>query len=187
MTIIDEAIIFAAKSHSGQKRKLGGMPYIFHAVEAAQIAAGLTHDESTVAAAALHDTVEDCGVTPDEIREAFGERVLELVMCETEDKKKERPPEETWKERKAESLEVLKNTSDREVKVIWLSDKLSNMRSFCREYKKSGEGLWSNFHQKDKAQHEWYYTAVENYLSELSDSDAYKEYSEILDYIFNRR
>ena len=58
-SILDKAIVFAVKAHQGAERKGKGYPYIVHPMEAVSIAATMTNDQELLAAAALHDTVED--------------------------------------------------------------------------------------------------------------------------------
>ena len=126
MELVSEAIAFAVKAHDGMRRKKSEAPYILHPMEAAVIVGTMTDDQNLIAAAALHDVVEDAGITIGEIGEKFGARVKELVSSETENKREELPPEETWRIRKQESLEKLKATDDMDVLVLWLGDKLSN-------------------------------------------------------------
>lgn len=182
--LIDKAIVFATERHSGQVRKFKKTPYILHPLEVAVILSTITDDENTVAAGLLHDTVEDTDTVIEEIKENFGERVFTLVASETEDKHADRPPESTWEQRKQESLTELKNTSDIEIKKMWLADKLSNMRSFYRVYTEHGDEMWKMLNQKDKAQQAWYYRTVAECVSELSDTAAYKEYEGLTDKIF---
>lgn len=184
MDVLEEAIKFAVDAHSGQVRKYSGTPYILHPLEVASIIATVTADRETMAAGVLHDTVEDCDVDPKEIREKFGPRVAALVQSETEDKLSDRPPAETWKERKADSLLFLHYTKDRDVKILWLADKLSNVRSFYREYLKNGNEIWQNLHQKDPAQQAWYYRTIAGYLSELSGTAAYDEFINLTEKLF---
>ena len=82
--LLDRAIIFAVKAHAGTERRGKGFPYIVHPMEAMEIVATMTPDQELLAAAALHDTVEDTDVTLEEIRENFGERVAMLVAHECE-------------------------------------------------------------------------------------------------------
>ena len=187
MDVLEEAILFAVKAHSGQIRKLANTPYILHPLEAAAIIATMTDDRETMAAGVLHDTIEDCGVDPQEILEKFGRRVAALVQSETEDRLSTRPPAETWKERKDDSLLVLRHTHDRQVKIMWLGDKLSNIRSFYREYLKKGDAVWSVLHQKDPAMQGWYYKTIGEYLSDLSDTAAYQEYMDLVHRLFDRQ
>lgn len=181
---LNEAICFATACHAGQVRKLANTPYILHPLEVASIIGTITNDEDTMIAGLLHDTVEDCGLDPKVIREKFGARVAALVQCETEDKLSDRPPEETWVQRKAESLLILKTTKDLSVKIMWLGDKLSNIRSFHREYMKVGDAVWQPLNQKDPKMQAWYYKTIAKYLSELGDTAAYKEYTEHVNAMF---
>ena len=75
MNIIEKAIQFATKAHEGAYRKGTSLPYIIHPLEAASIAAQITEDPEVIAAAVLHDVVEDTSFTEDNIRVLFGSRV----------------------------------------------------------------------------------------------------------------
>ena len=108
MELVSEAIAFAVKAHDGMRRKKSSAPYILHPMEAAVIVGTMTDDQNLIAAAALHDVVEDAGITIEEIEEKFGKRVRELVESETENKRENLPPESTWRIRKEESLDALK-------------------------------------------------------------------------------
>ena len=184
MNVYEEAIQFAAEKHSGYVRKMFTLPYVIHPLEVSVIVSAMTDDLNTMAAAVLHDTVEDAGVSIEEIVERFGETVKKLVAAETEDKRRNRPPEETWEIRKKEVLEEIRNSDNIEAKKICLADKLSNMRSIKRLYDEKGASLWNGFHQKDPAVQEQYYRAVLDSLSELSNTDAYRELEETVKYIF---
>ena len=184
MTLFEEAVEFALNAHSGMVRKKEQIPYILHPMEVAAIASTMSHDEELLAAAVLHDTVEDTDVTMDDIKTHFGDRVAELVASETEDKHEERPAEETWEVRKKDSLSVLENTDDIMVKKLWLSDKLSNMRSFYRIWKKEGSSMWNWFHQKDQVKQAWYYRTIRESTEELKEFEAWTEYSDLVDQIF---
>ena len=172
---LDRAIVFATKAHSGMHRKKDGIPYILHPMEVASIAGGITTDEEVLTAALLHDTVEDTNVTLDTIKSQFGDRVAALVASETEDKRRDRSPAETWMQRKVESLAALRNAVDPGVRVLWLSDKLANMRSFARQYEKEGDRMWKDYNQTDPAQQAWYYRTIEALTSDLKDTNAWKE------------
>ena len=186
MDVLDKAIEFATKAHSGQVRKLANTPYILHPMEVATIISTLTSDKETMAAGLLHDTVEDCNIDPLTIYKEFGKRVYGLVLSETEDKLSDRPASETWMERKEESLLMLENTKDEHVRILWLSDKLSNMRSFYREYLKHGDDIWNSLNQKDPSKQEWYYRSIAKSLVSLKDSAAYIEYVELVDKVFGK-
>ena len=120
----------------------------------------MTDDQNLIAAAALHDVVEDADVAIEEIEERFGKRVRELVESETEDKRADLPPASTWRIRKEESLSVLKNTDDIAVLMVWLGDKLANMRSIYHDFKVVGVQMWQRFNQKDGNEQAWNYHSI---------------------------
>lgn len=184
MDVFDQALIFATERHSGQTRKRNNLPYILHPIEVAEIVGTMTEDREVLAAAVLHDTVEDTDTTIEEIRERFGKRVALLVMTETEDKRPDLPPEATWELRKEETLNILENTKDIGVKMMWLGDKLANMRSFARQYRTEGHALWQHFHQKDPARQAWYYHKILRCLRVLSEYDAYLEFKALVNTVF---
>lgn len=184
MDVFEKALHFAIEKHSGQVRKMANTPYILHPVEVASIVGTMTDDKEILAAAVLHDTVEDTDTTLEEIEENFGRRVALLVMTETENKRPDKPEAETWELRKEETLIILEHTKDMGVKMMWLGDKLSNMRSFAREYRRRGDAIWLDLNQKDPARQAWYYTKIANCLSELKEYDVYREYVSLLNYVF---
>lgn len=80
LDMINKAFQKAKQLHQGQKRK-DGAPYISHPVEVALILAKLNFDENVVAAALLHDTIEDCSYTPEQMKNEFNETIFNLVDC----------------------------------------------------------------------------------------------------------
>ena len=186
MELVSEAIAFAAKAHDGMRRKKNSVPYILHPMEAAVIVGTMTDDQNLIAAAALHDVVEDAGISIEEIEERFGKRVRELVQSETENKRADIPPAETWRIRKEESLTVLKNTEDIGVLMVWLGDKLANMRSLYRDWKLDGDAIWQRFNQKDARQQAWYYHTIASLTQRLSDTSAWLEYKTLTELVFGK-
>ncbi len=184
MTLLDKALHFAIDKHSGQVRKTQDTPYILHPIEVAAIVGTMTNDTDTLCAAVLHDTIEDTDTTFDDLKEMFGRRVALLVMTETENKRKDLPAEQTWHLRKEETLTMLSTTKDMAVKMMWMGDKLSNMRSFYRSYQKEGDGLWSHFHQHDINEQAWYYRTIAECLKDLREYEAYKEYVRLTNIVF---
>ena len=186
MELASEAIAFAVKAHDGMRRKKGDAPYILHPMEAAVVVGTMSDDQHLIAAAALHDVVEDAGVTIDEVEKRFGKRVRELVESETEDKRADLPPSDTWRIRKEESLAVLKNTDDIGVLMVWLGDKLANMRSIYREWKVEGDAMWQRFNQKDVNEQAWYYGSIVKLTERLSDTSAWLEYKALTEIVFGK-
>ena len=186
MELVSEAIAFAVKAHDGMRRKKSEAPYILHPMEAAVIVGTMSDDQNLIAAAALHDVVEDAGITIDEVEERFGARVRELVGSETEDKRADLPPSDTWRIRKEESLAVLKNTDDIGVLMVWLGDKLANMRSIYRDWKVEGDAIWQRFNQKDVNEQAWYYGSIARLTERLSDTSAWIEYKTLTELVFRK-
>ena len=140
-TVLDKAIGFAARAHAGQVRKGTSTPYILHPLEAAAICATVTDDLEVLAAAVLHDVVEDTGISIDQVEEEFEARVANLVTGESEDKREGLPAAETWRIRKEEAIEHIRSAEDPGVKIICLGDKLSNMRAIHRDFEELDEEL----------------------------------------------
>lgn len=179
--MVNRAIEFATKVHDGQFRKGTRRPYIVHPIEVGDIVASMTHDEEIISAAILHDTIEDCeGVTVEVLEEMFSPRVASFVMQESEDKSK------TWMERKSATIEHMKN-APREVQMIGLADKLSNMRDIDRDYPICGEELWNRFRMKDKQTIGWYYKGVRDALRKPFERvPAYEEYCRLIEKNFGK-
>lgn len=184
MDVFEKAAAFALRAHGGMTRKRTNTPYILHPMEAACIVGTMTDDREILAAAVLHDVVEDTPVTAEEIRETFGDRIAELVASETEDKMEGRPKSETWMERKKESIARLRGSTDPAVHMIWLGDKLSNLRGFYRQYEKTGADLWKEFNQKDPEVQHWYYRTVAETIRDLEPHPAWKEFDALIRLIF---
>ena len=182
--LLDRAIIFAVRAHAGIERRGKGFPYIVHPMEAVEIVATMTPDQELLAAAALHDTVEDTDTTVEQIRAEFGDRVAELVAAESDEPHESRDSVENWRARKQTAIDRLAAAS-RDVKIVALGDKLSNMRAIARDYAVQGDALWNLFHAKDRKDHEWHYRELAASLIELRDTFAYKEFELLINQVFS--
>lgn len=123
MSLLFKAWLFATERHAKQTRKNAAKsPYITHPVEVTQILidAGVT-DEETLAAALLHDTIEDTGVTHTQLTDLFGRRVADFVQECTDNKSLSKV------DRKKLQIEHAAVISDN-AKVIKLADKISNLK-----------------------------------------------------------
>ena len=179
-SLFDKAVKFAVEAHSGTERRCKGYPYIIHLMEAAAIVATMTNDQELLAAAVLHDTVEDTDVTIEQIRELFGDRVAELVQHETA------PLDEslTWREKKTAQLKQLAD-APHDSKIVALGDKFSNMSGIALDYRQIGDEVWKRFHAPNgKPDVEWYYRSLADAMSELSYTLAYQEYVKLLEEVF---
>ena len=176
-----KAMSICFQAHKDQTDK-SGLPYVFHPFHVAEC----MKDEASTVTALLHDVVEDADISINEIEEKFGKRVRELVESETEDKRADLPPAETWRIRKEESLEVLKNTDDIGVLMVWLGDKLANMRAIYRDFKLEGVQMWQRFNQKDVNEQAWYYRSIADLTRRLSDTSAWLEYKTLTELVFGK-
>lgn len=183
--LLDRAIIFAVKAHAGTERRGKGFPYIVHPMEAVEIVSTITPDQELLAAAALHDVVEDTGISADDLRREFGDRIADLVVAESDVFTEGVSEEDSWHARKRAAIERLSRAS-RDAKIVAMGDKLSNMRAIARDYAVQGDKLWSIFHAKDPKDHEWHYRGLADALSELSDTFAYKEFVQLIDQVFKK-
>jgi (p)ppGpp synthase/HD superfamily hydrolase len=128
MTLVDTARIFATAAHAatGQKRKYTGEDYIVHPAEVAAIVASLADaTDEMIAAAWLHDVLEDTGVTPDQMREVFGDKVTELVLWLTD---VSQPGDGNRSTRKAIDRQH-SASAPADAQTIKLADLISNTRS----------------------------------------------------------
>jgi GTP diphosphokinase / guanosine-3',5'-bis(diphosphate) 3'-diphosphatase len=127
LDIIDRAYIYSARVHDGQVR-LSGEPYLSHPLEVASILADMNLDVVSVAAGFLHDVIEDTSATEEDIKEMFGQDVLNIVSGVT---KLSKLPFRTSQAREAESIRkmILAMANDIRVVLIKLADRLHNMRT----------------------------------------------------------
>lgn len=181
--LLDRAIIFAVQAHHNTERRGKGFPYIVHPMEAVEIVSTITADQELLAAAALHDTIEDTDVTVEQLREAFGDRVAELVHAESDQFTEGVSEEDSWHDRKQAAIDRLAAASH-DAKIVALGDKLSNMRAIWRDYQTQGDKLWNIFHVKDKASHAWHYRGLAESLKELQDTFAYQEFVQLINEVF---
>ena len=185
MNKLEEAIIYATVMHQGKVRKFNGIPFILHPMEVAQILSTITDDEEIITAGILHDIVEDTDGTLVEIEKRFGKRVALLVSSESENEYPGEDRADSWKRRKEESLLMLKNSSDIGVKMLWLADKLANIRSLAGEYSEKGESIWQTFHQHDPQMQHWYYKSVAELVElSLNKTGAFKEFIKHINFIW---
>lgn len=177
--VIQKALETAMMAHEGQYRKGSKIPYILHPMEAGVIASSLSMknnqvDEEVVAAAILHDVIEDTDLGYQDLSNKFNEKVIRLVRLQSEDKSK------TWKERKERTIELLKENQDIDFEIVTLADKLSNLRAIYRDYQIVGDDLWERFNVNEKSMHKWYYASIVENMKQLKDTKEYQEYNELL-------
>jgi len=120
--LVQRATEFATAAHDGQVRKYTGVPYIVHPIEVMEIVKTVPHDDAMLAAALLHDVVEDCDVTIEEIIVEFGSDVASLVSDLTD---VSRPEDGNRKVRKTKDRNHSATSSSR-AQTVKLADLISN-------------------------------------------------------------
>ena len=165
-TKLDLAICYAVARHSGQYRKGTQRPYISHPLEVLSILVSMDVHVNVLIAGVLHDTVEDTDATIEEISSLFGEEVAELVAHHSEDKSK------TWAERKIHAVNSL-SEADRNLKMLVMADKISNIRSLAADYILHGDKVWDRFNAPKEKQ-AWYYTEIAKALEDMRYDQATK-------------
>ncbi len=180
--IIEKAVAKAIVLHAGQTRKGDGTPYINHPLMVGFTLARYSNDERIIAAGILHDTVEDCEYTLEELRSDFGTEIATLVSAVTEDK-----TIEDWTERKRENVARIKATPN--AVHIKIADNLANMTSLLAAVQKEGTVVWSRFNASKEQKLDYFRAAfdiagnslpvemVTRYVALLKDL----EYSEVFE------
>lgn len=156
------ALQFAFEKHRRQLRKGSGVPYMTHLMSVSALVMEHGGGEDEAIAALLHDSVEDVGVTLEEIRMKFGDRVADIVAGCTKDKVdwKSIPPEKIWEamlEGHLKYFEHLKSSFE-SIRLVSACDKLHNCRDIVKDleagrdiFKKMKGGPQGTF---------WYYTEL---------------------------
>ena len=161
MTILserfDEALVFATRLHTKQRRKGTEIPYVAHLLSVAAIVLEDGGSEDEAIAALLHDAVEDQGgrATRNLIRENFGEKVVEIVDGCTDADSVPKPP---WRARKERYVAHILEASA-EVRRVSAADKLHNARSILADLRVIGDAIWKRF-AGGKDGTLWYYRAL---------------------------
>jgi (p)ppGpp synthase/HD superfamily hydrolase len=140
-TLIRDAYELLIFKHGGQHQKVNGRPYVEHPISVASDVREAGFDSGMVAAALLHDIVEDSDVTVDEVRERFGDQVAKLVDAMT-DLSEVKP----FERRMALHRERVVATGP-EAAAIFAADKLNNVRALRAAYAEDGEEVAERFVQ----------------------------------------
>ncbi len=130
----------AAKAHRNQLRKGSDVPYITHVVHVATILMHYGFEEEVVLAGLLHDVVEDCEVTPEEIAQAFGDEVARIVEAMT------KPAGMSWEGARAAIVAQLE-TGGPSVAAVKAADALHNIQSILHDMQAVGPAVWDRFNR----------------------------------------
>ena len=166
--LIDRAIETAVKAHQKQRRKGTKIAYITHPFAVGIILAKAGCSDEVVAAGILHDTIEDARIKLSRLQEEFGEKVASIVeKCTEPDKRR------SWRKRKQHTLDFLKKAG-LDVKFVVCADKLHNIRTIARDYRKVGDRVWKRF-RRGREDQKWYYTQLVESLRIKRDNPSYEK------------
>ncbi|MFK7779263.1 MAG: HD domain-containing protein [Gimesia sp.] len=160
--VVEHAIRLSAVAHKSQKRKSSGIPYIAHPMSVCLILtkAGF-HDETILAAAVLHDVVEDTDITFDQLTEEFSEEVVQYVKEMTEKKETSKGEKRSWHDRKQDHIEVMRNAT-LGARAIELADKLHNLEAMLFDLQSENtQDFWGHFGASPEEIVKYYHSMIE--------------------------
>jgi (p)ppGpp synthase/HD superfamily hydrolase len=140
--IVIQALEFATHHHKSMFRKGTKIPYMAHLLNVAKLLAERNCSDEVIAASLLHDVVEDCDVTIDEVETKFGKAIATIVAGATEKNKLEKTDHDaaaTWHERKQHTINFVKEGASLEQLLVILADKLDNVSSIAYDLKRTGD------------------------------------------------
>lgn len=161
MTLIEKADALAARAHEGQMRKEAPTPYIEHPRAAAATLTKYGFDDTTVAAALVHDVLEDTSVTREELEHELGAEVLAIVEALSTDEDKSLP----WEGRKQQYIDHVRAGSEA-VRAVATAEKMHNLQSMIAGVQEQGPAFWEHF-TRGKKEQLWF---VESYLRMLRET-----------------
>ncbi len=138
--LIERAAKIAALAHAGQVRKGDGSPYVAHPFMLALMLVRNGFSDTPVAAALVHDVLEDTDFGEEKLREALGDEITGIVKEVSEDKSL------VWEERKEKYIEAVRRGSV-EAKAVSLVDKIHNLQSILAAHASLGPVVWERFNR----------------------------------------
>jgi len=172
MNLIEKATRIAVKSHKNQTRKGDDLPYIIHPFMVAIKLAKYGFLEETIAAALVHDVLEDTDFPEKELKKELGDKVLKIVKSVTNDETL------VWEEKKKKYIETVKKGSI-ESKAVATADKIHNLESLLTAYEEQGPKIWQKFN-RGKEQKVWFEKEMLKMLKETWQHPLINEYESLL-------
>jgi (p)ppGpp synthase/HD superfamily hydrolase len=170
--LVDKARAIATGAHEGQRRK-DGPPYIIHPEAVAEILAGRAFPDTVVAAAWVHDVLEDTPYPANKLREELGQEVLDIVEAVSEDKSL------PWEERKQGYIEKVRQGPEG-AKAVATADKIHNLTSVLAVYAERGKETWK-FFNRSREQKVWFEEAMLAMLKEAWRHPLVGEYEQLVE------
>ena len=161
---LNEAIAFASSRHAAQRRKASAVPgveilFLSHLLQVCGLVLEFGGDIEVAMAGVLHDTIEDCGVSEEELRARFGERVARIVAACTDTLPGDTPSRRSpWQARKTRYLEHL-HQADADAALVTACDKLHNLASLFDGIALEGPRFFAHLNAP-AADQLWFYEGV---------------------------
>ena len=173
MNIIEKATRIAVKAHQNQTRKGDDLPYIIHPFMVAMKLVKYGFSEETVAAALVHDVLEDTDFPKKELKKELGDKVFKIVESVTNDETL------VWEEKKKKYIETVKKGSV-EAKAVATADKIHNLESLLAAYEEQGPKIWQKFN-RGKEQKVWFENEMLKMLKNTWQHPLINEYESLLE------
>lgn len=171
-SIIEKAATISVLAHSGQMRKFDDLPYITHPFMVALKLAKYDFPDTVIAAALVHDVIEDTDFPVEQLQAELGDEVLEIVRAVSNDDSL------PWEEKKKKYVETVRSGSDG-AKAVSVADKIHNMESLLYAYAEQGSDIWKKFN-RGKEQKLWFENEVLKMLKETWQHPLIEEYESLL-------
>ncbi|MDC1205447.1 HD domain-containing protein [Candidatus Pacebacteria bacterium] len=177
MNIIENATQIAVSAHEGQARKTDGSPYIKHPFAVAQIVEDAGFAEHVIAAALVHDVLEDTSVREATLRAHLGDAVTDIVIAVSEDKTL------AWEDRKEQYANQVVHGGE-EVMAVSVADKIHNAQSIITDHATLGPAIWDKFN-RGKEKKIWFERLLLSKLKEKWNHPLLEEYESLVTQLEN--
>lgn len=171
-SLIEKAVRIATQAHQGQKRK-DGPPYIIHPYMCALKLFQNKFSDVAIAAALVHDVLEDTSYTEEQLRTELGEEICSIVRNVTYDKSL------SWEEQRMKYIDAVRQSSEA-VRAVSIVDKIHNAESLLIAYAQEGPAIWKRFN-KGKAKKIWFEKALLHMFKETWKHPLVDEYAELVE------
>jgi len=172
LSLTEKALRIGLKAHEGQTRKGEEIPYITHPVMVGLRLAQNGFSEEVIAAAIVHDTVEDTGVSFDDLEEELGKPVADIVRGVTHN------DDLPWEEKKKGYAESVRIGSDG-VKAVALMDKIHNAEYLLNTYEELGAEVWTRF-KRGKEKKIWFEEMMLSVFKETWEHPLIAHYEDLI-------
>ena len=174
-SLIDTAARIAAIAHKNQRRRQNDIPYIMHPTSVALLLSQHGFPDAVVAAALVHDVLEDTDFPEEELRTAMGEEVMAIVDAVTNDDSL------PWEEKKLKYIETVRAGGDG-IKAVATADKIHNMKDLITSLEERGPEVWEYFN-RSREKKIWFEEAMLAMLKESWQNPLVDEYGRLLDHL----